>query len=188
VNFVAILVIAIGLGMDAFSVAIGIGAMSRRISFIRVLRLSSSFGLFQFFMPLAGWLGGMTVARYIADYDHWIAFLLLFYVGGKMIHESFQDKGRIPKNDPTRGLTLLALSVATSIDALAVGLSLAFLKEPILYPSMVIGIIAFIMTALGMVFGKKLGKIFGKRVEVVGGIILIGIGFKILFDHIYLQS
>ncbi|MEI7637460.1 MAG: manganese efflux pump MntP family protein [Syntrophus sp. (in: bacteria)] len=183
-SFISILVIAIGLGMDAFSVAISIGAVNRKVSFARVLRLSTSFGLFQFFMPLAGWLGGMTVADYIAGYDHWIAFMLLIYVGGKMIHESFQHEEKVHPNDPTKGLTLLILSVATSIDALAVGLSLAFLKMPILYPSMIIGVVAFIMTALGMLFGEKLGKICGKRVEVIGGIILIGIGVKILFDHV----
>jgi manganese efflux pump family protein len=184
VSFVSILIIAVGLGMDAFSVAIGIGAASRKVSFAPVLRLSASFGLFQFFMPLAGWLGGMTVADYIAGFDHWIAFVLLLYVGGKMIHESFQSKQNVHPNDPTKGMTLIMLSVATSIDALAVGLSLAFLKTPILYPSVVIGVVAFSMTALGMLFGEKLGKICGKRVGVIGGIILIGIGVKILFDHV----
>jgi manganese efflux pump family protein len=184
VSFISILVVAIGLGMDAFSVAISIGAVSRKVSIAPVLRLSVSFGLFQFFMPIAGWLGGMTVADYIAGFDHWIAFALLLYIGGKMIHESFQCEEKAHPNDPTKGLTLLMLSVATSIDALAVGLSLAFLKTPILYPSMIIGVVAFIMTALGMLFGEKLGKICGKRVEVVGGIILIVIGVKILFDHV----
>ena len=183
-SFISILVIAIGLSMDAFSVAVSIGAVGRKVSFAPVLRLSASFGLFQFFMPLVGWLGGMTVADYIAGFDHWIAFVLLLYVGGKMIHESFQREEKVHPNDPTKGLTLLMLSVATSIDALAVGLSLAFLKMPILYPSIIIGIVTFIMTALGMLFGEKLGKIFGKRVEVIGGIILIGIGIKILFDHV----
>jgi len=184
VSFISILIIAIGLGMDAFSVAISIGAVSRKVSLAPVLRLSASFGLFQFFMPLAGWLGGMTIADHIADFDHWIAFTLLLYVGGKMIHESFQGEEKVHPNDPTKGLTLLMLSVATSIDALAVGLSLAFLKTPILYPSIIIGVVAFIMTAMGMLFGEKLGKICGKRVEIVGGIILIGIGVKILFDHV----
>ena len=183
-SFISILVIAVGLGMDAFSVAIGIGAVSRKVSFAPVLRLSASFGLFQFLMPIAGWLGGMTVADYIAGFDHWIAFALLLYVGGKMIHESFRCEEQVHPNDPTKGLTLLMLSVATSIDALAVGLSLAFLKTPILYPSMIIGVVAFIMTASGMLFGEKLGKICGKRVEVIGGIILIGIGVKILCDHL----
>jgi putative Mn2+ efflux pump MntP len=154
------------------------------VSFAPVLRLSASFGIFQFLMPIAGWLGGMTVADYIAGFDHWIAFVLLLYVGGKMIHESFQCEEQVHPNDPTKGLTLLMLSVATSIDALAVGLSLAFLKMPILYPSVIIGVVAFTMTALGMLFGEKLGKIFGKRVEVIGGIILIGIGVKILCDHL----
>jgi putative Mn2+ efflux pump MntP len=183
-SFISILVIAVGLGMDAFSVAISIGAVSRKVSFTPVLRLAASFGLFQFMMPIVGWLGGMTVANYIAGFDHWIAFGLLLYVGGKMIQDSFQCEEKVHPTDPTKGLTLLMLSVATSIDALAVGLSLAFLKAPILYPSMIIGLVAFIMTASGMLFGEKLGKICGKRVEVMGGIILIGIGIKILCDHV----
>lgn len=184
-SFWSVLLIAVALGMDAFSVAIGIGAASRRISPAPVLRLAASFGLFQFFMPVAGWLGGMTIAAYIDSFDHWLAFALLLYVGGKMIHESFRGKDAEElANDPTRGLTLLMLSVATSIDALAVGLSLALLKTPILYPSVIIGIVAFLMTAAGMIFGEKLGRMFGKRVEVVGGLILVGIGIKILWDHL----
>jgi len=184
-SFWPILLVAVALGMDAFSVAIGIGAVSRRVSPAPVFRLAASFGLFQFFMPIAGWLGGMTIAAYIDSFDHWLAFALLLYVGGKMIHESLRgEEAPEPANDPTRGLTLLMLSVATSIDALAVGLSLALLKTPILYPSIIIGIVAFLMTALGMIFGERLGRMFGKRVEVAGGLILIGIGLKILWDHL----
>jgi len=182
-NFISILIIAIGLGMDAFSVAIGVGATARVLSFMPVFRISFHFGLFQVLMPIAGWFAGMTVANVIAGYDHWIAFGLLAFVGGKMIKESFNKEEKVHASDPTKGVTLIILSVATSIDALAVGLSFAFLKIPILYPSIIIGIVAFIMTAIGMFFGERLGRIVGKRVEVVGGLILIGIGVKILIDH-----
>lgn len=182
-NFISILIIAIGLGMDAFSVAIGVGATVRALSFMPVFRLSFYFGLFQVLMPIAGWFAGMTVANIIAGYDHWIAFGLLAFVGGKMIKESFSKEEKIHASDPTKGVTLIILSVATSIDALAVGLSFAFLKIPILYPSIIIGIVAFVMTAIGMFFGERLGKVVGKRVEIVGGVILIGIGVKILIDH-----
>lgn len=182
-NFVSIFIIAVGLGMDAFSVAIGVGATARVLSSMSVFRLSFHFGLFQVLMPIAGWCAGMTVANIIAEYDHWIAFGLLVLVGGKMIKESFNKKEKIHASDPTKGLTLIILSVATSIDALAVGLSFAFLNIPILYPSIIIGIVACIMTALGMFFGERLGRIAGKRVEIVGGLILIGIGVKILIDH-----
>lgn len=182
-NFISILIIAVGLGMDAFSVAIGVGATARVFSSMSVFRLSFHFGLFQVLMPIAGWCAGMTMANIIAGYDHWIAFGLLALVGGKMIKESFHKEEKVHASDPTKGMTLIILSVATSIDALAVGLSFAFLQIPIFYPSIIIGIVAFVMTALGMFFGERLGRIVGKRVEVVGGIILIGIGVKILIDH-----
>ena len=184
-NFFSILVIAVGLGMDALSVAIGVGAAARKTSPWPVLRMSLSFGLFQFFMPLIGWAAGRTVADLIARYDHWVAFLLLAGVGGKMIWESFHEKdGSIPSNDPTKGMNLLLLSVATSIDALAVGLSLAFLNIPILGASALIGVVCFLMTASGMVFGRKLGGILGRRAELIGGLVLIGIGIKILTEHL----
>jgi putative Mn2+ efflux pump MntP len=183
-SFPSILIIAIGLGMDAFSVAIGVGAVSRTVSLGPVFRLSIHFGLFQTLMPVAGWFAGMTVAHIIAGYDHWVAFGLLAYVGGKMMMASFRREENVHKTDPTKGWTLILLSVATSIDALAVGLSFAFLKIPILYPSIIIGLVAFGMTMIGMIFGKKLGKVMGKKVEMIGGIILIGIGVKILMEHL----
>lgn len=183
-NFPSILIIAVGLGLDAFSVAIGVGAVSRNVLLGSALRLSFFFGMFQTLMPIAGYFAGMTVAEVIADYDHWIAFGLLAYVGGRMIMESFHQEKRDYKTDPTRGWTLIVLSVATSIDALAVGLSFAFLKIPILYPSIIIGLVAFAMTMIGITFGEKMGKVVGKRIEGVGGVILVGIGFKILIEHL----
>jgi putative Mn2+ efflux pump MntP len=183
-TFLSILVIAVGLGMDAFSVAIGVGATNRSMSFSSVFRLSFHFGLFQVLMPILGWFAGVSVAHIIADYDHWIAFGLLAFVGGKMIRESFNEEANVHITDPTKGLTLIVLSVATSIDALAVGLSFAFLKISILYPSIIIGIVAFLMTAMGMFCGEKFGKIIGKKVEILGGLILIGIGVKILIEHV----
>jgi putative Mn2+ efflux pump MntP len=113
-----------------------------------------------------------------------VAFGFLAYVGGKMMMGSFRREENVHKTDPTKGWTLILLSVATSIDALAVGLSFAFLQIPILYPSIIIGLVAFGMTMIGMIFGKKLGKVMGKKVEMIGGIILIGIGVKILMEHL----
>jgi putative Mn2+ efflux pump MntP len=182
-SFLSIFIIAMGLGMDCFSVAIGVGASFRVVSLGAVFRLSSYFGLFQFLMPVAGWFAGVSVADIIAGYGHWIAFGLLSLVGGKMIMESYYGKAKVNATDPTKGLSVIILSVATSIDALAVGFSFALLKMPVLYPSTVIGIVAFVMTVCGMLFGGKLGKIFGKRVEIFGGLLLIGIGVKILMEH-----
>jgi len=182
-SFLSILIIALGLGMDAFSVAIGVGASFGVVSLGAVFRLSSCFGLFQFLMPVAGWFAGGTVANINAGYGHWIAFGLLSLVGGKMILESYNGRAKVNTTDPTKGLSVLILSVATSIDALAVGFSFALLKTPVLYPSIVIGIVAFGMTVCGMLFGEKFGKIFGKRAEIFGGLLLIGIGMKILMEH-----
>lgn len=182
-NFITICILAIGLGIDAFSVAIGIGAANAKKTWSPVIRLASAFGLFQFVMPIAGWLAGQTVVGLIANYDHWIAFALLAYVGGKMIWEGFEKESEEEKVDQTRGLPLFLLSIATSIDALAVGFSFSLLKIPILFPAIVIGIVCFIMTAVGMIFGKVLAKIFGKKVEIAGGLVLIAIGMKILLDH-----
>jgi len=182
-NLITIIFLAIGLGVDAFSVATGIGAANTKRSWAPVARLAAAFGLFQFAMPIAGWLAGLTVVNFIANYDHWIAFALLTYVGGKMIRDGFEKENNEEKADQTRGFPLLLLSIATSIDALAVGFSFAILKVPILFPATIIGIVCFLMTAIGMIFGKVLARIFGKKVEIFGGIVLIGIGVKILIDH-----
>lgn len=183
-SFLSIFLIAIGLGMDAFAVSICVGVSTGRLSLRRMFRLSFHFGFFQFMMPILGWLAGRTVSGYIEAYDHWIAFLLLAFIGGRMIREAFRKEETVDYNDPTKGSSLIVLSVATSIDALAVGLSFAVLDMGILYPSVIIGIVAFVMTIIGMVFGDTLGRIGGKRIEILGGLILIGIGLKILIEHL----
>ena len=182
-SFITIIILAVGLGVDAFSVAIGIGASNDKKSWAPVLRLAAAFGIFQFIMPIIGWLAGLTVVEIIASFDHWIAFALLALVGGKMIREGFEKESYEEKADQTRGWPLLLLSIATSIDALAVGFSFSVLKNPILFPALIIGIICFVMTTVGMIFGKALAKIFGKKVEIFGGLVLIAIGVKILIDH-----
>ena len=172
--------------MDAFAVAIATGIVLGTVSGRQTFRLAFHFGLFQFLMPVVGYLAGMTVERYITGYDHWLAFALLAYIGGKMVHEGIrgEEEGNGGK-DPTRGMSLVVLSVATSIDALAVGISLGVLhNEGIVYPGVVIGIVACTFTAVGLHLGKRLGAVFGKRMEIVGGIVLIGIGVKILIDHL----
>jgi putative Mn2+ efflux pump MntP len=178
-----ILLIAVGLGMDAFTVALCTGAARREIWFRPGFRLSFHFGLFQFMMPIIGWAAGTTVVRFIESYDHWIAFGLLAFVGGKMINESFEGEHHDIGTDPTRKWTLVMLAIATSIDALAVGLSLALLKVPILYPSIIIGVVAAGMTAAGLALGCHLGR-FGKRMELIGGLVLIGIGLRIVIEHL----
>lgn len=136
-------------------------------------------------MPLLGWLAGRTVVDFISGFDHWIALLLLASIGSKMIWESFRHNDPDQKNnDVTKGFHLLILSIATSIDAFAVGLSFAFLSVNIVVASATIGVIAFIITAMGFLLGRKTGKLIGKRAELVGGIVLIAIGLRILLTHL----
>ena len=152
-SLVTIFILAVGLGVDAFSVSIGIGASNDKRSWAPVLRLAAAFGIFQFVMPIIGWLAGLTVVEIIASFDHWIAFALLALVGGKMIREGFGKGSNEEKADQTRGLSLLLLSIATSIDALAVGFSFSILKVPVVFPAIVIGVVCFLMTVTGMLFG-----------------------------------
>jgi putative Mn2+ efflux pump MntP len=182
-SFISIFLIALALSMDAFSVAIAIGAAGRKLNSYAVLRLAIAFGIFQFVMPILGWLLGRTVVSYIADYDHWIAFGLLAIVGIRMIKEYFDKDEKERTKDPTKGWSLLILSIATSIDALAVGVSLAFFDVNIYYAGAVIGIVCFIITALGIIFGKALSRILGKKAVLVGALVLIGIGIKIVVEH-----
>jgi len=143
-------------------------------------RIAFHFGLFQFLMPIIGWLAGEQLIRYIHDYDRWIAFGLLAFVGGKMLWEAWGNKESKTDSDPTRGLMLVTLSVATSIDALAVGMSMALLGVSILLPSIVIGVVTVALSALGITFGGRIGPRWQRWAEIAGGLVLILIGLKIL--------
>jgi len=185
-GWVSLLALACALAMDAFAVAIVTGLTLNPMTRRHVFRLSFNFGLFQALMPVVGWLAGTAVHRYIAAFDHWVAFGLLAFVGGKMLWEAARHdkKEGSPPADPTKGWSVVVLSVATSIDALAVGLSLAMIGSPIVVPAVVIGVVAAAFTAAGMVLGRRVGAYWGKRVELVGGLILIGIGIKIVIEHL----
>ena len=185
-SLLAIIGIAFGLAMDAFAVSISVGVILCQLHPRQIFRLSFHFGLFQFFMPVIGWYIGSTMVDMLAFWDHWIAFVLLLLIGGKMIYDSLSggpDHDEAHK-DPTKGMTMVMLSIATSIDALAIGLTLAMLKVNILLPCIIIGIVAGGMTWIGMVFGCRLGMSFGKRMESVGGVVLVGIGSHILYSHL----
>jgi putative Mn2+ efflux pump MntP len=184
VSTLTLLGIAVGLAMDAFAVAIGAGIQLREVTPRQTFRLAWHFGLFQAFMPILGWLAGLTLVGFIAPVDHWIAFGLLGFIGGKMIYEAMKPEEEVDRCDPTKGWSLVMLSIATSIDALAVGLSLAVLGVEIWYPALVIGIVAGALTIVGLELGTRFGGLLGRRMEVVGGLILIGIGVKILIEHL----
>ncbi len=181
---VGLLAIALALAMDAFAVAVVTGLalpLTRR----RVFRLAFHFGLFQALMPALGWGLGRAVYRWVEPVDHWVAFALLAFVGGRMIWGALHggEEERAP-GDTTRGWSLVMLSVATSIDALAVGLSLAMVGESIVIPVLVIGLVAALLTAAGMVRGRWIGTAWGTRVEVLGGLILVGIGVRLVISHV----
>jgi manganese efflux pump family protein len=186
-DWITILGIAVALAMDAFAVALAAGAVLNPLTGRHLFRFGFHFGLFQALMPIAGWAMGIAVQKWISAYDHWIAFVLLAFVGGRMILEAFEDKEEKGASDPTRGVTMIILSIATSIDALAVGLSLAMLNVSVWVPAAVIGVVASVLTVVGMLLGRRLGANWGKRVEVCGGIVLCGIGLKILLEHTLLK-
>ncbi|MBI5544396.1 MAG: manganese efflux pump [Deltaproteobacteria bacterium] len=173
--------------MDAFAVALATGLTLSPLARRQVFRLSFHFGFFQAAMPVLGWGAGVAVHGYIESVDHWVAFGLLGFVGGKMLWEALHhEEGADERTakDPTRGWALVLLSIATSIDALAVGLSLAMVGTPIAVPALVIGLVAAFLTAVGMLIGRRIGAAWGRRVEVLGGLVLIAIGVRILFEHL----
>jgi putative Mn2+ efflux pump MntP len=180
-----LLAIAVALAMDAFAVAVATGLSDLPLTRRRIFRLAFHFGLFQALMPALGWAVGQAVYRWVGQVDHWIAFCLLAFVGGRMVWGALQpeEEARRP-GDATRGWSLVMLSVATSVDALAVGLTLAMLGTRILVPALVIGLVAGALTAAGMVLGRWIGTAWGKRVEVAGGVILIAIGIRIVWEHV----
>jgi len=178
--------VALALAMDAFAVSVGLSVLPGGLKKSQRLRLAVFFGFFQFLMPLIGWLAGQGFLGYIRDVDHWVAFGLLLFIGGKMAVGSFRNQGMAKKvsGDPTKGVTLILLSVATSIDAFAVGLSFAALEQKIFFPSLFIGGVAFALTYFGTRLGPVFGKVAGKKAELFGGLILIFIGIKILTEHL----
>jgi putative Mn2+ efflux pump MntP len=188
-----IVLIGLSLSMDAFAVSVGSGISIRDLKSFHIIRGALFFGLFQFIMPVAGWYLGKSIFSLIEDYDHWIAFILLAVIGGKMIKESFDlklsppDAGRCAgKTADIRNLgTLFVLTVATSIDALAVGISYSVLDQDIWAAAGLIGGITFIVCMAGFELGKRIGLLFEKTAQLMGGLILIGIGVKILAGHIF---
>ncbi|MCA1986113.1 MAG: manganese efflux pump MntP family protein [Desulfovibrio sp.] len=174
--------------MDAFAVALATGACLDRPSLAQTARMAVAFGVFQALMPVLGWLLGLSFKEYIESFDHWVAFAMLAFVGGKMLYECFSDggeEGACRPKDPTRGLQLLLLAIATSLDAMAVGLSFSLLGEPIVFPAVVIGLVCLALTAFGVLLGHsfKRFRLVGRYAELAGGLVLIGIGLKILQEH-----
>ncbi len=177
--------------MDAFAVAIGSGIALKKVKLQDALLVATFFGGFQFFMPLMGWIAGLGVRETIASFDHWIAFLLLGFIGSKMIHEGIYEEEGVEEGkaaNPRNLYILLGLAIATSIDALAVGLSISLLQSSITSLAVVIGIVTFVLSFAGVYIGNRVGSFCEKQVTILGGVILIGIGFKILLENLILPG
>ena len=190
-EFLSVVAIAAGLAMDAFAVSLTSSTCIKNLEFKHGLRMALFFGFFQMIMPIIGWAAGLTFSNYIGRFDHWIAFGLLTFVGGRMIYTELA-----PKKDDEEGCreepgqdcrhlpTLFLLSIATSIDALAVGLSFAMIKVAIIFPAVIIGVVTFIISFMGYFLGNRLGHKINFSLDIIGGTILIGIGVKILIEHL----
>jgi putative Mn2+ efflux pump MntP len=175
---------ALGLSADCFAVAVSGSCALVRPTRLQTLRTALAFGLAQSLMALDGWAGGREVAEFIADFDHWVAFALLAIIGGHMLREAAErEEGSDPASDITTGPRLVVLAIATSIDSLAVGLTLAFLQVDIVLASSVIGATAFVVTVAGFAIGARLGALAGRQARLVGGLILIAIGVKTVLEH-----
>jgi putative Mn2+ efflux pump MntP len=185
-DILSIILIAFGLAMDAFAVSITSGITIKQLKINNALKIAFFFGAFQAIMPLVGWLAGLSLREFIANIDHWIAFGLLSFIGCKMIYEAVTLQSEEKETNPLNVYVLLMLSVATSIDALAVGVSFAFLNIAIITPIIVIGAITFILSFLGVFIGDRIGHFFENKIEIAGGLILIGIGVKILVQDLFL--
>jgi putative Mn2+ efflux pump MntP len=184
-EFVTITLISIGIAMDALAVSLGIGTAGQISTLRGKIRLAAHFGIFQSGMTALGWLAGETVVQYVEKFDHWIAFILLGYVAVNLIRSGLDKDAKAFDQDPSTGKVLVILSFATSIDAFAVGLSIAFMNVPILLSVIMIGIVALLLSVIGLFAGIRLGEVFGKRMEIVGGLILLGIGIRVLVTHIF---
>ena len=183
--------LAIGLAMDCFAVSIASGIILKRIQWRPMLVMALAFGLFQALMPFIGWMFAKTFSHLIESVDHWIAFAILAFLGGRMILESFKNEDCRQTFNPTSPKVVFTMAIATSIDALAIGISFALLGinnyTEILSPILIIGFVSFVMSLIGLYFGIKCGCARKLKAELWGGIILVAIGLKILIEHLFLQ-
>lgn len=184
-EFITITLISLGLAMDALAVSLGIGTSGQIPTLRGKFRLAAHFGIFQAGMTALGWLAGDTIIQYVERIDHWIAFALLGYVAFNLIHSGMSNDGKAFAQDPSTGKVLVILSVATSIDAFAVGLSIAFMNVTVLLSVLMIGLVAFTLSIVGLLAGIHMGVRFGRHMEIVGGLILLAIGIRVIVTHLF---
>jgi putative Mn2+ efflux pump MntP len=181
--FFEVLLISLSMALDAFAVCLAAGALQNTQGPRPVFRLSFHFGLFQFIMPVIGWVLGRTIEPLIHNYADWVAFGLLTFVGVRMIYFSLHGGDENRSNDPSRGWNLVLLSIAVSLDALAIGLSFGVLGIFVWYPAIMIGVVTGIISLIGLRIGRIVGRKLGKPIEIIGGLVLVGIGVRILLIH-----
>ncbi|MBE7015637.1 MAG: manganese efflux pump [Ruminococcaceae bacterium] len=184
-DIISIILVGIGLAMDAFSVSVSEGIILKKPTLGQSAKIALFFGAFQFIMPCAGYLLGSAFAHYITAFAHYIAFVLLGFIGGKMIYEAVYEKEDGEIKNPLSFNTLLVLAIATSIDALAVGVTFATVHTPVVFASAIIGIVTYAISFCGVYIGSKCGNLLGNKAEILGGMVLIGIGTKILIEHLF---
>ncbi len=177
-----LILIALALAMDCFAVSLSAGANSQKIKIGWIFKIAGFFGGFQGGMLLLGWLAGSGFQFLIEDFDHWLALILLVLIGGRMLFEARKKKDKKRINFSSNKIIIL-LAIATSIDALAVGISLAFLAIPLIWSVVIVAITSFLLTVVGATTGKKIGSFLGNKAEIIGGLILIFIGLKIFIEH-----
>lgn len=179
-ELLTIFILAIGLSFDSFAVSVSTGIYINQIEFRPALKFSMVLGILQGLFPIVGWVAGSGLHHIVADYDHWVAFILLSMLGTKMVYESFQQETNKQEYNPLKLTTNIGIGIATSIDALIVGISLAFISLNIIVSAAIIGSVTVVACMVGLLLGKKIGNKLGRRVEIIGGILLIIIGLKIL--------
>lgn len=186
-SFIEILLIGIALSLDCLAVSIAISFSWKNFKSIDGFKTAITFGIFHMVMPILGWSAGVGLDKYITGFDHWIAVTLLSFVGIKMIIDSFKNQTKKEKLELSNvhANKLLLLAIATSIDAVAIGISLAFLKVEIISTALIISVTAFTVSFIGIIIGHKIGKFFGPKIQIVGGVVLVGIGLKILMSHLF---
>lgn len=184
-SIIEILLLAIGLSMDSLAVSVAGGAVIRRCTVYNMMKVGLFMGITQAAMTVVGYLVGAGFQKYITAFDHWIAFALLLYLGGKMVYDSMHEDEDTCQTNPLNNKTLLGMAIATSIDALAVGVSLALLDSEIVIQALLIGIVTFLMSVFGVYFGSRFGRKVDLKLDLIGGLILIGIGVKILVEHLF---
>lgn len=179
---IQMIVLAVGLSMDSLIIALTSGAIIGNHNTVNILKIAGMLAFIQMSLTVFGWFIGSTFAQYIADFDHWLAFGILFFLGAKVIISSMKEEESTPFN-PLSFKVMLGLAIATSIDATAVGLSLSLVGREVLSPAILIGLVTFIVSSMGIIFGCKVGQRYNLRINILGGIILIVIGCSILLEH-----